>query len=164
MRAGALSRWSSVIRGSSLNSISSIPPQGHYLPARRHGNLIYVSGMTPRQNGVLLHNGQVTVDAAPETCREAIEVATENAIVAATTQLERGEQIDSVLSLTVYVNAQSGYTRHSQIADFASRHVGRRFPGGALPVRAAIGVASLPGDASIEITLIAVAKASSTDR
>jgi enamine deaminase RidA (YjgF/YER057c/UK114 family) len=146
-----------------LNSHSSVPPQGHYLPARRHGDLIYVSGMTPRRNGMLLHMGQIALDAPPETCREAIEVATENAIQAASTQLELNERIASVLSLTVYVNSPTGYTRHSQIADLASRHVEESVPGGELPVRAAIGVASLPGDASVEITLIAVVKASTTD-
>lgn len=142
-----------------MNNQTSIPPQGHYVPARRHGDLVYVSGMTPRQNGTLLHKGQVELDAPLETYREAVELATENAIQAAATQLELNEQIISVLSLTVYVNAPSGYTRHSQIADLASLHIEQRIVGDGLPARVAIGVASLPGDASVEISLIAVVKA-----
>jgi enamine deaminase RidA (YjgF/YER057c/UK114 family) len=146
-----------------LNNQTSIPPQGHYVPARRHGDLVYVSGMTPRRNGTLLHRGQVELDVPLETYREAVEVATENAIQAASTQLEPNEQIISVLSLTVYVNAPSGYTRHSQIADLASRHIEQRIVGGGLPARVAIGVASLPGDASVEISLTAVVKARKRD-
>jgi enamine deaminase RidA (YjgF/YER057c/UK114 family) len=146
-----------------MTNQTSIPPQGHYVPARRHGDLVYVSGMTPRRNGTLLHRGQVELDVPLETYREAVEVATENAIQAASTQLELNEQIISVLSLTVYVNAPSGYTRHSQIADLASRHIEQRIVGGGLPARVAIGVASLPGDASVEISLTAVVKARKGD-
>jgi enamine deaminase RidA (YjgF/YER057c/UK114 family) len=61
------------------------------------------------------------------------------------------------------VNAPSGYTRHSQIADLASRHIEQRIVGGGLPARVAIGVASLPGDASVEISLTAVVKARKGD-
>lgn len=132
----------------------AIPPQGLYVPARRHNDLVFVSGMTPRRNGVLLHAGQVAVDAPVELYEEAVRLATGNALQAAEAQLRSGERIASVLSLTVYVNAMPGFTRHSQIADIASRHIQDRIHA-ALPSRAAIGVASLPGNAVVEISMIA---------
>ncbi|WP_247657892.1 RidA family protein [Aquabacter sp. L1I39] len=130
------------------------PPQGLYVPARRHNDLVFVSGMTPRRNGVLLHAGQVAADAPAELYEEAVRLATGNALQAAETQLRSAERIASVVSLTVYVNAPPGFTRHSQIADIASRHIQDRLPA-VLPSRAAIGVASLPGNAVVEISMIA---------
>ena len=50
-----------------------------------------------------------------------------------------------------------------QIADLASRHIEQRIVRGGLPARVAIGVASLPGDASVEISLTAVVKARKGD-
>ncbi|MFG1463757.1 RidA family protein [Xanthobacter sp. DSM 24535] len=137
-----------------MRQASSPPPQGHYVPARRHNDLVFVSGMTPRRNGVLLYTGQVAADAPAEMYEDAVQLATHNALQAAEGQLQNGERIASVLSLTVFVNAPTGYTRHSQIADIASRHIQGCY-GAALPSRAAIGVASLPGNAVVEVSLIA---------
>ena len=36
-------------------------PQGKYLPAVRHADLIYTSGMTPRKTGNLLYSGKIRV-------------------------------------------------------------------------------------------------------
>lgn len=129
-------------------------PQGHYVPARRHADLIFVSGMTPRRDGVLLQTGPVAHAAPAESYRAAVELATANALHAAEAQLAVGEHMAGVISLTVYVNAPAGYVRHSQIADMASHLIAARY-GGALPSRTAIGVASLPGDAVVEIAMVA---------
>jgi enamine deaminase RidA (YjgF/YER057c/UK114 family) len=140
-----------------MNGRAAPPAQGLYVPAKRHGDLIFVSGQTPRKNGELLHAGQVTLDAPDETYRAPVELAAENALQAAGAQLAMGERVASALSLTVYVNAPAGYTRHSHLADFASRHIEDRIGEGGVASRTAIGVASLPGGAVVEIALIAVA-------
>ncbi|PJO48103.1 RidA family protein [Brucella pituitosa] len=133
---------------------STPQPQGLYVPARRYRDMIFVSGMTPRENGKLLHVGQVVLEAPVETYRRAMELATKNALTAAKSHLVSGEQILSVLSLTVYVNAPAGYTLHSRIADFASRFMEENTNDG-VSSRAAIGVSSLPGDATFEVSIIA---------
>ncbi len=132
-------------------------PQGRYAVARRHGDLIFVSGMTPRTNGKLVHVGQVAPGVVIESYRAAVELATQNALQAAEATLSDGERIASALSLTVYINAPAGYAHHAGIADFASGHLESCLPGSPLPARAAVGVASLPGDAVVEVALIAVA-------
>ncbi|MDW9364332.1 RidA family protein [Sinorhizobium meliloti] len=134
---------------------SAPQPQGLYVPARRHRDMIFVSGMTPRENGKLLYAGQVGLGTPVETYRMAVELAAENALTAAKSQLLAGEQL-SVLSLTVYVNAPVGYTLHSRVADFASRFLEEHSNGG-VSSRAAIGVSSLPGDATFEISIVAAA-------
>lgn len=129
------------------------PPQGLYLPAKRHGDLIFVSGMTPRQEGILMFTGKVDAGSDMDRLRAATEMATQNSLSAARAQLEPGEALNSPISLTVYVNADPSYTAHSKVADFASALLASQF-GGDIPSRAAIGVASLPGDAPVEVSTI----------
>ncbi len=80
-------------------------PQGRYVSARRHGDLIFVSGMTPRRSGKLVHVGQVAPGVAIESYRAAVELATQNALHAAEVMLGDSERIASALNLTVYINA-----------------------------------------------------------
>ena len=130
-------------------------PQGAYVAAKRHGGLIFTSGMTPRRDGVLLFTGPVRASNPLENYREAVELACGNALRAAGGRLEVGERIASILSLTVYLAREPGFAAHSRLADFASRfretELGRDGSG----CRAAVGAATLPGEAPVEIQLIA---------
>lgn len=136
---------------------NSPTPQGRYVPARRYGDLIFVAGVTPRENGVLRHAGQADPQASPDLYRPAAELATHLAIEAALTELRPGERLGAILSLTVWINAPCGYEQHSRIADFASEFIEHRLPAIGLPARAAIGASSLPGGALLELQLVAAA-------
>jgi enamine deaminase RidA (YjgF/YER057c/UK114 family) len=135
---------------------TAIPkPQGNYVPAKRNGDLIFVSGMTPRKGGKLICTGSVSQGDALERCREAAELAVENAVQAASDQLRSGEILGSPLSLTVFINSRPEFEGHSIVADYASAHIEKLF-GGEIPSRAAVGSSSLPGGATLEISLVVV--------
>lgn len=127
-------------------------PQGNYVPAKRFGDLVFVSGMTPRENGVLQASGKIGPDDDVSGLKDAVELATRNGLQAAAALLGEGESLVGALSLTVYVNAQDTFTAHSKVADFASALIFETF--GSVPSRAAIGVSSLPGNAPVEVSLI----------
>ncbi len=129
-------------------------PQGKYVPATRFGDLIFTAGMTPRKNGVLIQSGRVEKDAPLENYKEAVRQAADNALTAARNKLEEGERIVRVLSMTVYVNAEEGFTAHAKIADFASDYLSEELGDASPMARVSIGVASLPGNAPVEIQLI----------
>lgn len=129
------------------------PPQGLYVAAKRHGDLIFVSGMTPRRDGELLYSGKVDGETELAGLKAPVTLAMENALAAARGQLGPTEVLCGALSLTVYVNAAPTYTEHSKVADFASSYLADQF-GGVVPSRAAIGVTSLPGNAPVEIGAI----------
>lgn len=135
-------------------------PQGKYLPASRWGNLVSSAGMTPRLNGILVFCGKVCADEPIETYREAVRQAAANALNAVVGVLGQEEHIGKVLLLNVYINAQDGFQAHSKLADFASDYLYERLGEAGIGGRAAIGVASLPGDAPVEIQLIAAIVAS----
>lgn len=129
-------------------------PQGKYVPATRFGNLIYTAGMTPRNNGVLIKEGKIKLTEEIEEYREAVRQAAGNALTAARNKMEDGEQIIQILSITVYVNAEEGFTKQSKIADLASDYFCEDLGDAGVGSRAAVGVASLPGNAPVEISLV----------
>ena len=72
-----------------------------------------------------------------------------NALTAAKNKLEEGEKIVQIMQITVYVNSQP------KIADFASEYFCEELGESGVGSRAAVGVAVLPGEAPVEIAVIA---------
>ena len=130
-------------------------PQGKYIPASRFGNLIYTAGMTPRNNGVLIQSGKVSAEQKVCTYKAAVRQAVANALTAAKNLLTEEERIEQILTLTVYINAEETFQMHSSIADFASEYLYEELGNAGVGSRAALGVASLPGNAPVEIQLVA---------
>ena len=133
-------------------------PQGKYVPATRFGQLIYTAGMTPRKNGVLMMEGKLGQAANLEDYREAVVQAAKNALTAARNKLNEGEALAQILSITVYVNAEADFTGQSKLADMASENFSEELGEAGVGSRAAVGVASLPGNAPVEISIVAAAQ------
>ena len=131
-------------------------PQGKYLPAVRHANIIYTSGMTPRKTGKLMYSGVIQLEDALDSHKEAVRLSAMNALIAAQFCLKEGENIGVILQLNIFLNAEQGFTQHSKIADFASEVLIEQLGTNSIGSRAAIGVASLPSNAPVEITLVAL--------
>lgn len=134
-------------------------PQGLYASATRHGDLIFTAGMTPRHDGVLRFTGPIAVNGDPMEHRDAVVLACTNALTAARALLVGAESIGRILNLTVYLAAEQDFADHSKLADHASRYLKAELGENGIGARAAIGVASLPGNASVEIQLVAVVTA-----
>lgn len=129
-------------------------PQGKYVPATRNGQIIYTAGMTPRDEGKLTMEGKVMCAEPLQTYQPAVIIAARNALVAAMNMLKPEEKINQVLLMTVYINAESGFEKHARIADFASEFLFSEIGACAIGSRVAVGVASLPSNAPVEIQLI----------
>ena len=129
-------------------------PQGNYVSARRHGGLVYTAGMTPRENGRMMFHGPFGPGRLHDR-REAVLLACGNALRAVEDVLYEGEEIAALLSMTVYVVAGHGVNEHSRIADIASDYLQQRLGERGICSRWALGVASLPDNAPVEIQLIA---------
>jgi enamine deaminase RidA (YjgF/YER057c/UK114 family) len=138
-------------------------PQGNYVPATRFGNLVYTAGMTPRDKGILIHRGKVHADQPADTYKAAVRQAAANALTAARNLLAAEEGIEGIISLTVYLNAEDTFEAHSALADFASQYLYEQLGSAGIGSRAAVGVASLPGGAPVEIQLVAAIAAGSGD-
>ena len=133
-------------------------PQGKYKPAVRYGNFIFTAGMTPRKDGKLIKTGKVMKDAPAEEYREAVRQAAANALTAAKNCLKEGEKIVQIMNLNVFIYSEEGYTTQAKIGDLASEYLLDELGDAGIGARAAISVACLPGEAPVEIQIVAAAE------
>ena len=134
---------------------NKVIPQGKYIPAKRYGNLVFTAGMTPRNNGVLIMEGKIDNNEPLEKYIITVEQATENALKAIKNILSKDEVIVDILSLNVYVNSENNFKKHSKLADFASEYLFKELGEIGIASRTSVGVISLPGNAPVEIQIIA---------
>lgn len=137
-------------------------PQGLYQPAVVHAGVVRTAGMTPRRDGVLQYTGQVGDDLTTDEGRRAAALAAANALAAVVDAAGGVEDVDRILTMTVWVAAAAGFTEHTAVADGASSLLADAL-GGPPPARAALGVTSLPGGAAVEVTLVAALRTGEAD-
>lgn len=133
-------------------------PQGKYIPAVKHGGFIFTAGMTPRRDGTLILVGKVEKDKPLDFYKEAVKQATKNALVAAKNTLAQDEALIQVMQLIVYVNAEPGFIDHTALADFASSYLANELGKAGIGPRAALGMAGLPKDAPVEVSMVVAYK------
>ena len=127
---------------------------GAYVPVKRVGNLVYVAGQLPMQDGKLLATGQVpsrtSVDAAKLAARQCVI----NALSAVQQALGSLDLLAGVIRVGVFVSSDTSFTQQPQVANGASEFLLELFGEPGRHVRAAVGVNTLPLDASVEIEFI----------
>ncbi len=129
-------------------------PFGAYVPAKRVGNLIYVAGQLPMHDGKLIATGQVP---SQRSVGEAIAAARRCAInaLAAVQMLDGGiDQIIGVARVGVFVSSDANFTDQPRIANAASEFFMEVLGDAGKHARAAVGVNTLPRDASVEVEVI----------
>lgn len=134
--------------------MEQIPAQGKYRSAALGPGVVISAGMTPRASGRLICRGEVGSQISLEEARQAAALATRNALVAMESEVPQGKQMSACLSLTVYIRATGNFDDHARVADAASDAICERLGPQAMGARVAVGVASLPGGAPIEVQLI----------
>lgn len=87
--------------------------------------------------------------------KAAVMLAVGNALTAVRGVLAGGEDIAAIFSMTVYVAAECDFTAHSRLADFASHHLHEELGERGIDARAAVGAATLPGNAPVEVQKVA---------
>jgi len=128
-------------------------PVGRYVPAIRVGSLIYTSGQLPVRDGVLVAKGAVGVALSIEDAVECARLCAINCLVAASTVCDLDKQVHPV-KLVGYVASTPDFTQHPAVIDGASEVLGIAFGQAGLHAREAVGVASLPLGAPVEVSLI----------
>ena len=126
-------------------------PVASYVPCVKHGDLLLLSGQIPMKDGKVAFTGQVGLKQKLEDAQEAARVCTLNAIAVAA---DHGGGIDSlkqVLKVVVYVASHEGFTEQHKVANGASDLLKDIFGDAGRHARAAVGVFSLPLDASVEV-------------
>lgn len=126
-------------------------PLAAYVPATRTGNLIFVSGQLPVQNGTLLATGSVPELSDVETAKKAAAQCFVNGLSAALTQLQPHESTLRLLLVQGFVQSSQGFSQQPQVVNGASELAIATMGDLGKHARAAVGVASLPLNASVEV-------------
>jgi len=133
-------------------------PLAAYVPAVRTGDLVFTSGQLPLRDGALVQVGPVGagdgtgtgVDAATECAR----IAALNGLAAAAAVAGDLDAIERVVKVVVFVSSAPGFGEQPRVANGASELLGEVFGDAGQHARSAVGVASLPLDAPVEVELV----------
>ncbi len=128
---------------------------GNYLPALQVGKMLYLSGVICARDGKMTHTGQAGSAHTIATAAEAARVCAINALAnirAATGSLDA---VKRLVSVSGYVNAVSGFADSSAVLNGASDLFVEVLGDAGRHTRAAVAVAGLPKDSTVEIQVIA---------
>jgi enamine deaminase RidA (YjgF/YER057c/UK114 family) len=128
-------------------------PFGAYVPAKRLGNLVYVAGQLPMKDGKPLAVGQVPSRCPIDQARLAARQCVINGLASAATVVPL-DQITGVLRVGAFVSSDATFTAQPQVANAASELLLGIFGEAGKHVRAAVGVNTLPLDASVEVEFV----------
>ncbi|MDA3937146.1 MAG: RidA family protein [Actinomycetota bacterium] len=143
---------------SRLASMGLVVPEpatavGSYVPAVRDGDTVYTSGQLPVREGRLFASGLVGSDVSAETAYECARQAALNALSAASTVCDL-EDVTRVVKVTGYVASADGFTSQPTVINGASDVLLGAFGDRGRHAREAVGVARLPVDAPVEVSVI----------
>lgn len=128
-------------------------PVANYLPFRLAGNMLYLAGQGPRENGQTLVGkvpNQVTVDEAYRRAR----LVGLGLLAAAREALGSLDRIEAVVKLLGMVNAHPDFTDHPQVINGCSDVFVEVLGDAGKHARSAVGMGSLPHGISVEIEAI----------
>ncbi len=131
-------------------------PRGQFLPYRRDGTTVYLSGQICEWAGTVTHHGPV--DDTPD----GIAGAQEAAKICALNLLFRLreacggdlDQVDCILRLGGFVNCRPGFPSSPAVINGATEVFIALFGAHGWHARTAIGVSGLPGNAAVEVDAV----------
>jgi len=129
-------------------------PVAAYVPARRVGNLLYVSGQLPFVHGKLTTEGPVPSKVSPERAHEAARQCAINALAAARDAMGSLDRIKGVVRVGAWVASDDGFTAIPQVANGASELLVQVFGEAGRHARATVGTNVLPLGASVEVEVL----------
>jgi enamine deaminase RidA (YjgF/YER057c/UK114 family) len=137
-------------------TLPDIPkPIGNYRPAKVIGSLVMTSGQTARINGVRNYVGTIGAEVSLDEGHLSARDAALNTLACMKSAIGDLDRIAEIVKLTGYVNAVPGFEDQPSVLNGASDLYVKLFGDAGAHVRVAVGVSSLPGNASVEIEVTA---------
>ena len=126
-----------------------------YVPALAHDGLVHVSGQLPMCEGVLMLEGTMPGAGSLEEARASARQCVLNGLAAVGGVIDGDwSRFRRVVSLTVFVASEPGFTEQHLVANGASEFLGELFGEAGRHVRAAVGASALPLGATVEVAMV----------
>jgi enamine deaminase RidA (YjgF/YER057c/UK114 family) len=132
-----------------------VAPSANYVPARRVGNQIYISGQVPSEGGKDKYTGKVGSTYSVEEAQAAARLCAIN-ILSQLKQALGGDlgNVVGVVRLGGFVNAEPEFGDHPKVLNGASDLMVSVFGEAGRHARAAVGCYSLPRNVPVEVDAI----------
>lgn len=145
-----------------LNIILPEPAKSvaNYLPYRREGNLLFISGQLPMQQGKLVATGKIGQDLDITSAKQSARLCAINLLA----QLKAACQgdfalVNQCIKLTIFIAATTDFYQIAEVANGASDLMVEVMGENGKHSRSAIGVMALPFNAPVEVEAIFSLKA-----
>jgi len=142
-----------------LNLPDAPTAAGSYVPTVRTGNLLYCAGTICALNGRVTHAGQVGKEQTVENGYEAAKICALNTLANLKAALGSLDRVARIVYVGGYVNAVSGFADSPAVINGASDLFVAVFGEAGKHARAAVAVAGLPKNCTVEVQVVAEVKA-----
>ena len=126
-------------------------PAANYVPFVVTGNLVFVSGQLPFENGELKHKGVVGAGVSVEDGARAARLCALNLIAQVKAAVQDLDMVARVVKLTGFVACAPGFADQPKVVNGASDLMVEVFGDPGKRARAAVGVAALPLGVAVEV-------------
>jgi enamine deaminase RidA (YjgF/YER057c/UK114 family) len=129
-------------------------PVAAYVPARKTGDLLYVSGQGPVEGGAVRYAGKVGSDISIEDGAAAARLCALNCLAQVRAALGTLDRVRQVVKVVGFVNAGPDFTQQPQVINGASELLIEVFGEAGRHARSAVGCASLPLNIAVEVEMV----------
>ena len=129
-------------------------PAGAYIPFRRTGNLVYISGQGSMVEGELMYAGKVGSDVTEEEGYEASRISVINLLSILKSAIGDLDKVVQIVNLNGFVNSAPGFVRQPMVINGASEFLVELFGEKGRHSRCALSCNELPFDTPVEIEMI----------
>ena len=137
-----------------IQLVAPTVPAGNYVPYSLVPPLMYTSGATPKVNNTLMYKGKVGLDLSKEDGFQAARQCIINHLSTIKSALGQLDRVVSIVKMTGFIHTAPDFNDHVFVLNGASNLLIDAFGDKGVHARSAIGVATLPGGAAVEIELI----------
>jgi enamine deaminase RidA (YjgF/YER057c/UK114 family) len=128
-------------------------PAGSYVPAIKTGNLLFISGQIPMEEGKVIFTGKVTDDNL-ETAQKSAKMCAINLLAQIKRELGSLDKVTKVVRLSGFINSDAEFYQHPKVINAASDLFFEIFGDKGKHSRIAVGVACLPLNSMTEIDAV----------
>jgi enamine deaminase RidA (YjgF/YER057c/UK114 family) len=136
-------------------SLPSAPaPAANYIPYCLAHNFLYIAGQIPRGPSGIVFTGRVGADLSLEQGQKAAELCALNILAQVKAALGGFDRVRQCARLTGFVASAEGFYDHPLVVNGASDLMFAVLGEKGRHTRAAVGVASLPGNSAVEVDAV----------
>ncbi len=130
-------------------------PAANYVPWVRSGNLVFVAGQLPMENGQIAQTGIVGQGVSVDEAYAAARLCAMNILAHVRTACDGDlDRVKRIVKVTGFVACAPGFFEHPQVMNGASDLFAKIFGEAGVHARVAVGAPSLPRNGSVEVDAI----------